>query len=284
MVWFLVWQPLRSPSRFRTIRLKKFAPLSQPEQAASISAFVKHAVGVALFDAAGWREMLEDALRQTGGPLTKKERAWADALLSPQGQKRGSREREGRVSGITFDAGGLIALDRNDRRVLALLARAAERGMRITIPATALAQAIRNPARQARLSRLIRQAGHGPHCARRTGRNGCRPFVGTNGHGRHRRCPRRRLCPEGRAGRRDQRRRRSQANRPRAAIGGRVSGRLQATVTAWRKSSAPSCNWRVRRRRAAGQRCGSCCPCIWRIESYSCSPIQTSSSVESVSR
>jgi predicted nucleic acid-binding protein len=63
------------------------------------------------------------------------------------------------VNGITFDAGGLIALDRNDRRVLTLVARAAERGMRITIPATALAQAIRNPARQARLSRLIRQAG-----------------------------------------------------------------------------------------------------------------------------
>jgi len=63
------------------------------------------------------------------------------------------------VSGVTFDAGGLIASDRNDRRVLALVARAAERGMRITIPATALAQAIRNPARQARLSRLIRQAG-----------------------------------------------------------------------------------------------------------------------------
>jgi predicted nucleic acid-binding protein len=63
------------------------------------------------------------------------------------------------VSGITFDAGGLIALDRNDRRVLTLLARATERGVRITIPATALAQAIRNPARQARLSRLIRQTG-----------------------------------------------------------------------------------------------------------------------------
>ena len=31
--------------------------------------------------------------------------------------------------------------------------------MRITVPATALAQAMRNPARQARLSRLIRQAG-----------------------------------------------------------------------------------------------------------------------------
>jgi len=63
------------------------------------------------------------------------------------------------VSGITLDAGGLIALDRNDRRVIALIARAAERGLRITIPATALAQAMRNPARQARLSRLVRQAG-----------------------------------------------------------------------------------------------------------------------------
>jgi predicted nucleic acid-binding protein len=62
------------------------------------------------------------------------------------------------VSGVTFDAGGLIALDRNDRRVLALVARAAECGTRITIPATALAQAMRNPARQARLSRLIRQS------------------------------------------------------------------------------------------------------------------------------
>ena len=62
------------------------------------------------------------------------------------------------MSGVTFDAGGLIALDRNDRLVLILLARATKRGMRITIPATALAQAMRNPARQARLSRLIRQS------------------------------------------------------------------------------------------------------------------------------
>jgi hypothetical protein len=60
--------------------------------------------------------------------------------------------------GITFDAGALIAIDRNDRRILALLARAKERKMRVTIPATALAQVIRNPARQARLARLIRQA------------------------------------------------------------------------------------------------------------------------------
>jgi predicted nucleic acid-binding protein len=61
------------------------------------------------------------------------------------------------MSGVTCDAGALIALDRDDRRVIALLARAEELGARVTVPATALAQAMRRPARQARLSRLIRQ-------------------------------------------------------------------------------------------------------------------------------
>jgi Arc/MetJ-type ribon-helix-helix transcriptional regulator len=55
-------------------------------ETANVSAFVKHAVGVALSDAAGWREMLNDALQQTGGPLTTKERAWADAILTPRGR------------------------------------------------------------------------------------------------------------------------------------------------------------------------------------------------------
>ena len=61
------------------------------------------------------------------------------------------------MPGVTLDAGGLIALDRNDRRVLVLLARACEKSARVTVPATALAQAIRRPERQARLARLIRQ-------------------------------------------------------------------------------------------------------------------------------
>ena len=61
------------------------------------------------------------------------------------------------MNGLTFDAGGLIALDRNDRRVLVLLARARDLGARVTVPATALAQAMRSPSRQARLSRLVRQ-------------------------------------------------------------------------------------------------------------------------------
>jgi predicted nucleic acid-binding protein len=61
------------------------------------------------------------------------------------------------TAGITLDAGGLIALDRDDRRVIVLLARAAEAKGRVTVPASALAQAIRRPERQARLARLIRQ-------------------------------------------------------------------------------------------------------------------------------
>lgn len=61
------------------------------------------------------------------------------------------------MAGVTFDAGGLIALDRDDRQVIALLARAAETKAAVTVPASALAQAIRLPARQVRLARLIRQ-------------------------------------------------------------------------------------------------------------------------------
>ena len=60
---------------------------------------------------------------------------------------------------MTLDASGLIALDRDDRRVVVLLARARETGARVTIPASALAQAIRRPERQVRLARLIRQPG-----------------------------------------------------------------------------------------------------------------------------
>jgi hypothetical protein len=63
------------------------------------------------------------------------------------------------MPGVTMDAGALIAVDRGDRQVLVLLARARETGAVVTVPATALAQAIRRPERQARLARLIRQPG-----------------------------------------------------------------------------------------------------------------------------
>ncbi len=61
------------------------------------------------------------------------------------------------MPGVTLDAGALIALERNDRRVLVLLARTRETGADVMIPATALAQVVRAPARQVRLARLVRQ-------------------------------------------------------------------------------------------------------------------------------
>lgn len=61
------------------------------------------------------------------------------------------------MPGLTLDAGALIALERDDRRVLVLLARARETGATVTVPATALAQVVRAPAHQVRLARLVRQ-------------------------------------------------------------------------------------------------------------------------------
>lgn len=50
-------------------------------KANNVSSFVQHAVAVSLADVSGWNEMLGLALQRTGGPLTAKERAWADSLL-----------------------------------------------------------------------------------------------------------------------------------------------------------------------------------------------------------
>jgi hypothetical protein len=61
-------------------------------KADSVSGFVKHAVDVSLADVTGWGAMLGLALAETGGPLTRKERAWADAVLrGRRGKKRRRR-------------------------------------------------------------------------------------------------------------------------------------------------------------------------------------------------
>jgi Arc/MetJ-type ribon-helix-helix transcriptional regulator len=60
-------------------------------EARSVSGFVQHAIDVALSDIAGWGAMLGQALEQTGGPLTGKERAWADAILKPHATPRKRR-------------------------------------------------------------------------------------------------------------------------------------------------------------------------------------------------
>jgi hypothetical protein len=55
--------------------------------AGSVS-FVQHAVGIALNDVSGWGALLGQALEQTGGPLTRAERAWADGVLKVRAKRR----------------------------------------------------------------------------------------------------------------------------------------------------------------------------------------------------
>jgi hypothetical protein len=61
-------------------------------KADSVSGFVKHAVGVSLADVAGWGALLGLALAQTGGPLTVKERAWADSILLRRSRSKRRRK------------------------------------------------------------------------------------------------------------------------------------------------------------------------------------------------
>ena len=57
---------------------------------------------------------------------------------------------------IVFDAGALVALDRNDAAIWARLKTAAEAELPILVPVAALAQAWRGGPRQARLARALR--------------------------------------------------------------------------------------------------------------------------------
>ena len=59
------------------------------------------------------------------------------------------------MSGLTLDTGALIAFERNDRKLVALLARAMELGYSLAVPAGVVGQAWRDGRRQARLSRLL---------------------------------------------------------------------------------------------------------------------------------
>lgn len=59
------------------------------------------------------------------------------------------------MAALVFDAGGLIALDRGSREVGALLAHASEAGVDAVTSSACVAQAWRDPARQARLARAL---------------------------------------------------------------------------------------------------------------------------------
>jgi hypothetical protein len=59
------------------------------------------------------------------------------------------------MPGLTLDSGALIAFERNDRHVVALVAQTLERGFTLAVPAGVVGQVWRNGQRQARLARLL---------------------------------------------------------------------------------------------------------------------------------
>ncbi len=59
------------------------------------------------------------------------------------------------MNGLTLDAGALIAFDRNNRKLVGLLARSLELGYSLAVPAGVVAQVWRDGRRQARLARLL---------------------------------------------------------------------------------------------------------------------------------
>jgi hypothetical protein len=59
------------------------------------------------------------------------------------------------VAAIVFDTGALIALDRGERAIGALLAAAAAEGIEAVTSCACVAQAWRHPTRQARLARAL---------------------------------------------------------------------------------------------------------------------------------
>lgn len=70
-------------------QVKEIGALVKAGETANVSAFVQHAVRVALYDAAGWRLLLDEALEKTGGPLTRKEGEWADRILKKKVHRKG---------------------------------------------------------------------------------------------------------------------------------------------------------------------------------------------------
>jgi hypothetical protein len=60
------------------------------------------------------------------------------------------------LSGVVFDTGALISLDKGVREVVVLVAEARRTHDTVTVPAGCIAQAWRRPARQARLAALLR--------------------------------------------------------------------------------------------------------------------------------
>lgn len=79
------------------------------------------------------------------------------------------------MSGISLDAGALIAIERGDEQVRALLREAVDRGLEVHVVPEVVAQVWRGGARQARLGALLAARGvetpaYDVHAAKEVGR------------------------------------------------------------------------------------------------------------------
>jgi hypothetical protein len=66
------------------------------------------------------------------------------------------RTRTGAAAGIVLDAGALVALDRGDKRMIALLQRALAQGRQFRVPAGVVGQVWRDGRVQVTLARFLR--------------------------------------------------------------------------------------------------------------------------------
>lgn len=69
-------------------QLEQIRALVDEGAARSVSSFVQHAVATGLDDAAVWAQMLDEALEETGGPLSKAEIARAEDVIGAKPRKR----------------------------------------------------------------------------------------------------------------------------------------------------------------------------------------------------
>ena len=88
------------------------------------------------------------------------------------------RARARIATGITLDTGALIALDRGDKRMIALLDRALAQGRTFRVPSGVLGQAWRNGRVQVTLARFLRRALRRDQHVGHHRRVGCDPRQG----------------------------------------------------------------------------------------------------------
>jgi len=62
---------------------------------------------------------------------------------------------KGRAKALVLDAGALIAFERGDERIRALVRESLKSGARLVVPAGVVGQVVRNPAEQVRLRALM---------------------------------------------------------------------------------------------------------------------------------